>query len=167
LNHQTDRDEVQSEHQATTELRAARGAQLRDQDEESGAPTFPTPDPEVVAKPQRRRFTAAEKRRILEEADSCEHGELGALLRREGIHYSTLRKWRDARDKAAYEALENKKPGPTATEPHPAEVRVAELERENQRLREELTKAKVIIDVQKKVSELLGLSPQDESSETS
>lgn len=83
------------------------------------------------------------------------------------LNYSTLRKWRDARDKAAYEALENKKPGPTATEPHPAEVRVAELERENQRLREELTKAKVIIDVQKKVSELLGLSPQDESSETS
>ncbi len=120
-----------------------------------------------MAKPQRRRFTAEEKQRILDEADACEHGELGALLRREGLHYSTLRQWRKARDKAAYEALENKKPGPVASEPHPAEARVAELERENQRLKEELTKAKFIIDVQKKVSELLGLSPQDESSETS
>lgn len=125
------------------------------------------PDPEVMAKPQRRRFTAEEKLRILEAADACEHGELGALLRREGIYYSTLRKWRAARDRGAFAALENQKPGPKATEPHPAELRLAELERENQRLRDELTKARVIIDVQKKVSELLGLSPQDDSSEKS
>lgn len=125
------------------------------------------PDPEVVAKPQRRRFTAEEKLRILEAADACKHGELGALLRREGIYYSTLRKWRAARDRGAFAALENQKPGPKATEPHPAELRLAELERENQRLRDELTKARVIIDVQKKVSELLGLSPQDESGEKS
>jgi len=125
------------------------------------------PDPEVMAKPQRRRFTAEEKLRILEAADACKHGELGALLRREGIYYSTLRKWRVARDRGAFAALENQKPGPKATEPHPAELRLAELERENQRLRDELTKARVIIDVQKKVSELLGLSPQDDSSEKS
>src|SRR5690606_31179983 len=92
------------------------------------------------------------------------HGELGALLRREGIYYSTLSKWRAARDRGTFAALENQKPGPKATEPHPAELRLAELERENQRLRDELTKARVIIDVQKKVSELLGLSPADSPS---
>lgn len=149
MKHRTDKVSAQLEHQTAS------------------APSFQAPDPEVVAKPQRRRFTAEEKQRILDEADACAHGELGALLRREGLHYSTLRQWRRARDKGAFEALKNQKPGPVASEAHPAEARVAELERENQRLKEELTKAKIIIDVQKKVSELLGLSPQDESSETS
>ena len=155
MDHTTERDQLQPEPQHEAGPGDARVARPQE------------PDPEVMAKPQRRRFTAEEKLRILEAADACEHGELGALLRREGIYYSTLRKWRAARDRGAFAALENQKPGPKATEPHPAELRLAELERENQRLRDELTKARVIIDVQKKVSELLGLSPQDDSSEKS
>mgnify|MGYP001348809211 FL=1 len=155
MDHTTERDQLQPEPQHEAGPGDARVARPQE------------PDPEVMAKPQRRRFTAEEKLRILEAADACKHGELGALLRREGIYYSTLRKWRAARDRGAFAALENQKPGPKATEPHPAELRLAELERENQRLRDELTKARVIIDVQKKVSELLGLSPQDESGEKS
>ena len=155
MDHTTERDQLQPEPQHEAGPGDARVARPQE------------PDPEVMAKPQRRRFTAEEKLRILEAADACKHGELGALLRREGIYYSTLRKWRAARDRGAFAALENQKPGPKATEPHPAELRLAELERENQRLRDELTKARVIIDVQKKVSELLGLSPQDDSSEKS
>lgn len=155
MDHTTERDQLQPEPQHEAGPGDARVARPQE------------PDPEVMAKPQRRRFTAEEKLRILEAADACKHGELGALLRREGIYYSTLSKWRAARDRGTFAALENQKPGPKATEPHPAELRLAELERENQRLRDELTKARVIIDVQKKVSELLGLSPQDESSEKS
>ena len=155
MDHTTERDQLQPEPQHEAGPGDARVARPQE------------PDPEVMAKPQRRRFTAEEKLRILEAADACKHGELGALLRREGIYYSTLSKWRAARDRGAFAALENQKPGPKATEPHPAERRLAELERENQRLRDELTKARVIIDVQKKVSELLGLSPQDDSSEKS
>src|SRR5690606_32002057 len=92
---------------------------------------------------QGSRVTAGGRLRVLEAADACEDGELGALLRREGICYSTLSKWRAARDRGTFAALENQKPGPKATEPHPAELRLAELERENQRLRDELTKARV------------------------
>src|SRR5690554_7794182 len=138
MDHTTEQDQLQPEPQHEARPGNARGARLQDL------------DPEVVAKPQRRRFTAEEKLRILEAADACEHGELGALLRREGVYYSTLSKWRAARDRGTFAALENQKPGPKATEPHPAELRLAELERENQRLRDELTKARVIIDVQKK-----------------
>lgn len=108
------------------------------------------PDPEVVVKPQRRRFTAEYKERILEEVDACKHGELGALLRREGLHDSTVRKWRAARDAAIAQALAGGKPGPVPKEPNPLEEENARLRRELQRVREELSKARVIIDVQKK-----------------
>lgn len=125
-----------------------------------------TTDPEVVAGPERRRFTAEEKYRILAEADQCEHGELGAMLRREGVYYTQLRRWRRARDRGAFEALEEKKPGPVPSEPNLLEIRVRDLEKELRRTKDELAKAKLIIDVQKKVSELLGLSAQGENSET-
>ena len=85
-----------------------------------------------------------------------------SFLRGHFLHFGLAK-----HNRGTFAALENQKPGPKATEPHPAELRLAELERENQRLRDELTKARVIIDVQKKVSELLGLSPQDDSSEKS
>ena len=150
MDQRTDMEPVQLDHEATRRASAASGDRASGAVEESGASANEAPDPEVVAKPRRRRFTAEYKRRILQEADACAHGELGALLRREGLYYSTLRKWRLARDRGAFQALENKKPGPVAEEAHPAEARLAKLERENQRLREELTKAKTIIDVQKK-----------------
>lgn len=125
------------------------------------------PDPEVVAQPQRRIFTAEYKQWLLEAAETCKHGELGALLRREGVTYSTLRNWRRARDEAVGKALQNGKPGPVAQEPIPLEGRVAELERDLARVKGELAKAKVIIDVQKKVSELLAPGSKDEHEETS
>lgn len=124
------------------------------------------PDPEVVVKPQRRTFTAEYKQRILDAADACKHGELGALLRHEGLAYSTVSKWRDARDAAILKALTAGKPGPVAMEPNPLEEENAELRRELERVRAELTKAHVIIDVQKKVSELLAQGSLDGNGET-
>jgi transposase len=110
------------------------------------------PDPEVTAKARRRRFTTEFKLRILEEADRCQgSGEIGALLRREGLYSSHLQKWRQQRR----EGLAGRKRG-RPSERNPLSARVAQLERENERLREKLEKAEVIIEVQKKVAALLG-----------
>lgn len=110
----------------------------------------PVPNPEVVVKPARRRFTAEEKVRILAEADQCSRGELGALCRREGIYRKTISKWRKQRDKALEEWLGPQKPGPKPQEPNPLEERLAALEKENALLRKRLTQAETIIEVQKK-----------------
>jgi transposase len=113
-------------------------------------------DREVPEKAQRRRFTPEYKLRILEEADACqEPGEIGALLRREGLYSSSLGKWREQRRNGALSALRAKKRGRKPRR-DPQGKRVEQLERENRRLREELRKAQVIIDVQKKVARLLG-----------
>src|SRR5882724_7227165 len=102
---------------------------------------FPSAAPEaeeteVVAKAQRRRFTAEYKRRIVREADRCtKPGELGALLRREGLYSSHLTTWRAARDRGEYEGLSPKKRGPKATPPDPRDKKIAEQEREITRLR--------------------------------
>lgn len=126
---------------------------------EEGAGEAPgTRDTEVVATAKRRRFSADEKRRILAEADACtKSGELGALLRREGIYSSMLSTWRKQRDRATETALQpqrrGRKPDPTRAD----RVRMEKLERENARLQRELTQARLIIDVQKKVSALLGI----------
>lgn len=117
------------------------------------------PDPEVVEKPVRRRFTAEYKLRVLREADACAPGvgELGALLRREGLYSSHLTCWRRQREQGELDALTPKRRGRKAVEPHPLARRVAELERDNERLRQRLQQAEVIIDVQKKISGLLGI----------
>jgi len=120
-------------------------------------PAGPVPNPEVVDRPVSRRVTAAEKARILQEADQCRHGELGALCRREGIYSSTLSKWRKQRERAVQEWLEPQKPGPKPQEPNPLEERVAELEREKARLELRLKQAEAIIEVQKKISEILAI----------
>lgn len=122
-------------------------------------------DPEVSAKAKRRQFTTEYKLRILKEADSCtpNSGELGALLRREGLYASSLQTWRRQRDEGVLEGLKPKKRGRKETK-NPLEARVAELEKENDRLQLQLKKAETIIDVQKKVSELLGLSLKDPNS---
>jgi transposase len=111
------------------------------------------PDPEVVEKPVRRKFTAEYKSRVLREADACAPGtgELGALLRREGLYSSHLTTWRRQREQAELDALAPKKRGRKAAEPHPLARRVAELERDNARLQRRLQQAEVIIDVQKKL----------------
>lgn len=122
------------------------------------------PDPEVPAKARRRRFSASYKLRILEEADKCKApGEIGELLRREGLYSSLLSRWREQREVGAEQALRPKKRGRKAQPVDVQARRVAELERENARLREKLEKAETIIEVQKKLSQLLASGPEGES----
>ena len=114
-----------------------------------------SPDPEVPAKPERRKFSAEDKTRILEETDrAVEHGGVGAILRRERIYSSTLHGWRKERDAAVRKAFSQKR-GPQ-TKRNPLSSENEKLRRQNQRLQEELEKAHIIIDVQKKVAKLLG-----------
>ena len=120
------------------------------------------PDPEVVEKPSRRRFSPAYKLRILEEVDRCtEPGEVGRLLRREGLYSSSLAMWRRAVRDGSLKAL-SKKRG-RKPERNPLAEKVRKLERQNARLQEELRKAHLIMDVQGKVAGLLGFSLEDGS----
>ena len=106
------------------------------------------PDPEVVPKAKRRQFTAKYKLRILEEADRCtERGQIGELLRREGLYSSHLSKWRQQRARGQLQGLAPKKRGRKVQDPSTAEL--AQLRRENERLRVQLEQAEIIIDVQK------------------
>lgn len=120
-------------------------------------------NPEVIARAARRRFTAEYKQRILQEADACtQPGEIGALLRREGLYASHLSNWRHQRDQGALQGLTPAKRGRKA-DPQAAEL--AQLKRENERLKTKLERAELIIDVQKKVSQLLGISlPESDDS---
>jgi transposase len=114
------------------------------------------PDPEVRERAVRRRFTAAYKLRILKEAEIYKgYGQLGALLRREGLYSSNLITWKRQMEQGTLEALSPKKRGPKGKRPDPSARRIAELERENARLQKKLRQAETIIDVQKKVSEIL------------
>ena len=113
-------------------------------------------DPEVSEKPVRRRFTAEYKRRILREAESCkEHGQMGAFLRREGLYFSNLITWRRQAEQGTLEALSPKKRGPKERKPDPSIRRIAELEKEAQKLRHKLRQAELIIEAQKKIAEIL------------
>jgi len=119
------------------------------------------PNPEVSEKTRRRRYTAAYKVRILELADQCtEPGRLGALLRREGLYYSNLNAWRHQRSQGVLNGLQPKKRGRKELKRDPNEKEIARLRKENERLAKELKKAELIIDVQKKTSELLGITLQ-------
>ena len=124
------------------------------------------PDPAVLEKPVRRRFTAEYKLRILHEADRCTaSGQLGALLRREGLYSSLLSTWRQQRDEGTLAGLTPKRRGRKAK---PDALLIAEnqrLTRETQRLAAKLRQAETIIEVQKKLSEMLGipLPPSDNS----
>lgn len=121
-----------------------------------------TPDPEVHAKAERRQFSAAEKLRIVEEADRCtQPGQIGALLRREGIYSSHLSKWRWLRKQGQLQALSPHQRGPKAAHT-PEQDEIARLKRENARLQAKLEQAEAIIDIQKKVSALLGLPPTEQ-----
>jgi transposase-like protein len=119
-------------------------------------PASPTiPDPEVVVKPKRRQFTAEYKRRILQEAAACtQPGEVGALLRREGLYSSHLTSWRHQRQRGELQGLTPAKRG-RKSDPQAAEL--ARLQRANAQLQAQVERAELIIDVQKKLSQLLGL----------
>lgn len=117
------------------------------------------PDPEVPEKKRRRKFTAKYKLHILAEADTCtEPGQLGALLRREGLYSSNLTTWRRQRRKGLLTAMTPKKRGRRKTETNPLVPRVAQLERDNRRLQQKLKQAELIIEAQKKMAEILGIS---------
>lgn len=124
------------------------------------------PSTEVVEKAQRRRFDAAYKLRILGEADSCTgRGDLGELLRREGLYSSHLNTWRAQRDEGALAGLTPQRRGRKAQRKDAATKEVDRLRRENERLQRRLKQAEAIIDVQKKVSEILGVVLPDTSAE--
>jgi len=112
------------------------------------------PDPELVERPRRRRFTAEYKLQIVREADACTRpGQVGALLRREGLYSSLLTEWRRARDSGALQALERPR-GRRKADPRDAEN--AQLRRRAERAEAELEKARQVIEVQGNVSALLG-----------
>jgi transposase-like protein len=113
---------------------------------------------EVPSKAKRRRFTAEYKRRVLQEADACtKPGEIGALLRREGLYSSHLTEWRQARERGELAGLAAKKRGPKPKQRDERDQRIVELEREKARLEGRLEKAELIIEVQKKLGKLLGV----------
>lgn len=115
------------------------------------------PDPELAPRAKRRRFRAGYKLQILKEADACtEPGEIGALLRREGLYSSHLTEWRRQRDAGALQALGDRRGRKAKSR---LEKENERLRRETEQLRDRLAQAERIIEVQKKVSELLGIAP--------
>ncbi len=125
------------------------------------------PDPEVPEKKPRRKHTAKYKLRILKEAENCtEPGEIGALMRREGLYASNLSFWRRQRDQGILKGITPKKRGRKTKERNPLAHKVAELERENRKLQNKLKKAEIIIDVQKKISQILQIPDEMERSES-
>ena len=115
-------------------------------------------DPEVDSKAMRRRFSAKYKRRILQEADQGGPGGIAALLRREGLYSSHLTTWRKQRESGEIAGLEPRKRGKKPVTRNPLAGEVHRLTRENQRLQKRLKQAETIIDVQKKLCDLLGLT---------
>lgn len=131
------------------------GTAARAKAEREGRPAS-SPGSEVRTSRGRRTFKAEYKAAILREADSCgEPGQVGALLRREGLYSSHLTQWRQQRDRAEERALEPKKRGPKGRSAEAKQI--ARLEREKAGLEEELRKARIIIEFQKKVHALLGI----------
>lgn len=117
------------------------------------------PDPEMLPKASRRTFSAAKKLRILNEADACtQPGQIGALLRREGLYSSHLVKWRRLRAAGQLQALAPQPRGPKSPLREPGTEELAQVRKENARLLARLAQAELIIDVQKKVAQLLGAS---------
>ena len=133
----------------------------------SASPGLPVgADVEVVAQAKRRHFSNAEKRRILTAADRCGPGELGALLRREGVYSSSLSTWRRQREAGELAALAPQKRGPKADPDRAEALQIAKLTRENARLKDQLEKARLIIEVQKKVAALMGHTLDDNGEPT-
>jgi transposase-like protein len=135
----------------------------------AAAATTPTvrkrPDPEVPAKAARRRYSAAYKRRILQEADRSGSGGIAVLLRREGLYSSHLTTWRKQREAGEIAALQPRKRGRKAIPSNPLAGENARLQRENDRLAKRLQQAETIIEVQKKLCTILGLPVHSESGE--
>ena len=149
---------------------ASQGARRATEDAPGLAPSPlpPGSDSEVVPRARRRTFTNADKRRILQAADLCtKPGEVGALMRREGVYSSSLSTWRGQREAADLAALAPQKRGPKADPARVDALQIAQLTRERDRLRVELGKAQLVIEVQKKLTALLDLlATQDKRGST-
>jgi transposase len=124
-------------------------------------PTRPTleptaqPDPEVLERPKRRRFTAEYRMPIVRQADACTHkGEVGALLRREDLYSSYLTQWRQQRDRGGLDVDKKRGRKPTPAE----EIELVRLRKENATLTKDLAAARMVVDVQKNVSAVLGIA---------
>ena len=116
------------------------------------------PNSEVPEKIKRRRYTAKYKLRILREIEECSPGDRGAFLRREGLYASSLTKWREQLERGELTALAPKKRGRKADPDRALKKKLAKQELENETLKRRLRQAEMIIDVQKKVSEMLGIN---------
>lgn len=128
-----------------------------DQDEPASRP-----DPEVTAKASRRQFSADYKLKIVQEADGCKQsGDIGELLRREGLYSSHLVTWRRLVKQGALKGLKVKRRGPKPSPRNPLASKVEELERENRKLQKRLKEAETIIEVQKKLADLLDPKERD------
>lgn len=120
------------------------------------------PEVEVAEKAARRQFNAEYKRKILKEADACtREGEIGALLRREGLYSSHLSVWRAARERGEIAGLAPRKRGPKVAPPDPRDRKIVELERETRRWKSRAERAEALVDLQKKVSVILGIALPD------
>ena len=146
------------------DLSASQGARRATEDaDKSAVPDAPRDaDTEVVPRARRRHFTNADKRRILQAADRCtQPGEIGALLRREGVYSSSLSSWRRQRESADLTALAPQQRGPKANPSRADAQQIAQLTRDNDKLQSRLDKALLVIEVQKKVGALLALLEHD------
>ena len=145
---------------ANAQTMAAAGAGTAEGRRPTVVPAPAAANPELFERPRRRTFTAKEKLRILHEADQAAGtGEIGALLRREGLYSSALTDWRRQRDAGILNGLSPVRRGPKPSEPNPLTAELAKAQQEIGRLQLRLERAEAIIDLQKKLSDLLGLPP--------
>lgn len=137
-------------------------------DERTGTKTTEAkniPDPQVLEKPERRKFSVEYKARIVREANAyTEQGQIGALLRREGLYSSQLASWRRSYQEGALKALKDDKRGRKRTK-NPLEAEIEMLKKKNTRLETRLAQAEAIIDIQKKLSQVLGVPLENESNQ--
>ncbi len=146
---------AQEEKMSHKEQQSIKQQQQSTQTDLNGQLKVVVPDPEVVVTASRRRFSQSYKKRVLAEADQCTtDGEVGALLRREGLYSSHLSRWRQAREQGKLAGDAQAKRGRKAD---PQAVEIARLTKANERLKQELEQAQLVVDIQKKVSQLLGL----------
>jgi transposase-like protein len=155
-------DGVHFEAETESEMEGAHGATgiaLSVAEPGSNSSAGNVPDPEVREKKTRRKYSAKYKLRILAEADACSQpGQMGSLLRREGLYSSNLTAWRRQREKGLLYAMAPKKRGRKKKQRNPLAKQVAQLENENRRLQLKLKKAELIIEAQKKMAEILGIA---------
>ena len=131
-------------------------------------PNLSPPDPEVTGKKPRRKFTVKYKLRMLKKADTCtDPGQLGVLLRQEGLYSSNLTTLRKQRDEGILIAMSPKKRGRKTQPKNPLALEVARLQKENLGLKNKLKQAELIIDAQKKISEILGIAQNHDENEGS